>query len=207
MSAIPFLLASILASPLSPEEYARRRERVMYASDHLDRAMAAGELVRMDVGCEVSHYEGDVGRTVPVSGTFDPGQRETWNLLIRAYRAGLAAMRAGVTLPEVMGAARSEVERAAGSLATDTARRAAAILREAPLRETWHIHGVGLDGGETGTDVLDAGSVIAFEPMFAIDADAYYLEDMILVTESGHEVLTKGLPYTAEEIEARMAGR
>ena len=46
---------------------------------------------------------------------------------------------------------------------------------------------------------------IAFEPMFSAGADAFYLEDMILVTESGHEVLSAGLPYAAEEIEAVMA--
>jgi len=40
-----------------------------------------------------------------------------------------------------------------------------------------------------------------------VDKDAYYLEDMILITETGHEVLSKGLPYTAEEIEAFMSGR
>lgn len=49
------------------------------------------------------------------------------------------------------------------------------------------------------------GSVIAFEPMFSVGEDAYYLEDMILVTENGHEILTKALPYTAEEIEMEMA--
>jgi Xaa-Pro aminopeptidase len=189
-----------------PNAHVGELVKSMYAHDHLDRAMAAGELVRMDVGCELGHYEGDVGRTVPVSGTFTAEQRETWNLLIRAYRAGLSAMRAGVTLPTVMEAARDEVARAESSLASDYARRAAAFLREAPLRETWHIHGVGLDGGETGADVLESGSVVAFEPMFAVDADAYYLEDMILVTESGHEVLTKGLPYTADEVEAVLAG-
>ena len=67
------------------------------------------------------------------------------------------------------------------------------------------IHGVGIDSGETPLDVLQAGSVIAFEPMFSADADAFSLEDLILVTESGHEVLSAGLPYAAEEIEAVMA--
>ncbi|MGH9389740.1 MAG: hypothetical protein ACRD1Z_09005, partial [Vicinamibacteria bacterium] len=50
------------------------------------------------------------------------------------------------------------------------------------------------------------GSVVAFEPMFSVDEDAYYMEDMILVTETGHEILTKGLPETAAEIEAVMGG-
>jgi Xaa-Pro aminopeptidase len=171
---------------------------------HLDREMKDGELVRMDVGCALGHYEGDVGRTVPVSGKFNADQRETLDLLVRAYRAGLGAMKGGVPLEAVMERARSEVERARESLATGYARRAAAHLIAAPIRATWHIHGVGLDGGETGTDTLEAGSVIAFEPMFSVDDDAYYMEDMILVTASGHEVLTSGLPYTAAEIEAAM---
>ena len=183
--------------------------RSFFDYEHLNRDMKTGELVRMDVGCALSHYEGDVGRTVPVSGKFNADQRETLDLLVRAYRAGLGAMKGGVTLETVMERARSEVEPAQGTLVTEYARRAAARLIRAPLRETWHIHGVGLDGGETGTDTLEVGSVIAFEPMFSVDEDAYYMEDMILVTETGHEVLTRGLPYTAAEIEAamRQAGR
>ncbi len=166
--------------------------------------MKAGELVRMDVGCALGHYEGDVGRTVPVSGKFNANQRETLDLLVRAYRAGLSAMKAGVPLETVMERSRSEVESARGTLVSEYARRAAEHLVAAPLRAAWHIHGVGLDGGETGTDTLEAGSVVAFEPMFSVDEDAYYMEDMILVTASGHEVLTSGLPYTAAEIESVM---
>ncbi|MGH9389963.1 MAG: M24 family metallopeptidase, partial [Vicinamibacteria bacterium] len=178
--------------------------RSFFDYEHLNREMKNGELVRMDVGCALRHYEGDVGRTVPVSGRFNADQRETLDLLVRAYRAGLGAMKGGVTLETVMERSRSEVERAQGTLVTEYARRAAARLIAAPLRETWHIHGVGLDGGETGTDTLDVGSVVAFEPMFSVDEEAYYMEDMILVTETGHEVLTKGLPGTAAEIEAVM---
>jgi Xaa-Pro aminopeptidase len=178
--------------------------RSFFDYEHLNRGMKVGELVRVDVGCALGHYEGDVGRTVPVSGKFTAGQREALELLARAYRAGLAAMEGGVSLDAVRSRARAEVESAQATLATDYARRAAAHLLQAPLRETWHIHGVGLDGGETGTDTLEAGAVVAFEPMFAIDEDAYYMEDMILVTASGHEVLTSGLPYTADEIESSM---
>ncbi|HEY7697894.1 MAG TPA: M24 family metallopeptidase, partial [Vicinamibacteria bacterium] len=181
--------------------------RSFFDYEHLNREMKAGELVRMDVGCALGHYEGDVGRTVPASGKFNPDQRETLDLLVRAYRAGLDAMKAGPTLESVMTRARSEVEQAQPTLRTDYARRAAAKVIQAPLPATWHIHGVGLDGGETGTETLEAGSVVAFEPMFAVDEDAYYMEDMILVTGTGHEILTKGLPYTAAEIEAVMIQR
>jgi len=40
-----------------------------------------------------------------------------------------------------------------------------------------------------------------------VGPDAFYLEDMILVTETGHRILSSGLPYTADEIERRMSGR
>ena len=54
-----------------------------------NRQMQPGELVRVDVGCQLDHYMGDVGRTAPVSGRFSDGQREAWDLFIAGYRAGL----------------------------------------------------------------------------------------------------------------------
>src|SRR5262249_56180218 len=77
--------------------------------DHLDRQMRAGEVVRVDVGCQVDHYMGDVGRTAPVSGTFTDGQREAWDLFIAGYRAGLTKIRAGAAAKSVCAAARAEV--------------------------------------------------------------------------------------------------
>ena len=86
----------------------------------------------MDTGCELEHYEGDVGRTVPVSKTFNENQRETWNMLIRAYKVGLSSMKAGASLPAVMEEARKEIENLKGSLETDYARQAAASILAAP---------------------------------------------------------------------------
>ena len=43
--------------------------------------------------------------------------------------------------------------------------------------------------------------VVAFEPMLAVEGQGFYLEDMILVTTTGYEILTPGLPYTAMEVE------
>ncbi len=126
--------------------------RSFFDYEHLDRAMKEGELVRMDVGCALGHYEGDVGRTVPVSGKFNADQRETLDLLVRAYRAGLSAMKAGVPLETVMERSAPKSSVRAETLVSEYARRAAEHLVAAPLRAAWHIHGVGLDGGETGTD-------------------------------------------------------
>jgi hypothetical protein len=71
----------------------------------------------------------------------------------------------------------------------------------------WSLHSVGVESGETALPTLVNGSVIAFEPIFSVGADAYYLEDMIHITSTGAEILSVGLPYTAAEIEAAMRSR
>ena len=84
--------------------------------------------------------------------------------------------------------------------------RAAAAAILGAGEGTWHIHGVGIDSGEDIPETLRAGMVVAYEPGFSIGPDAYYLEDMVLVTDNGHRVLSTGLPYTAGEIERLMRG-
>jgi Xaa-Pro aminopeptidase len=53
-------------------------------------------------------------------------------------------------------------------------------------------------------DTLRAGQVVAFEPILTVGGVGLYLEDMLLVTPAGAEVLTPGLPYSATEIERVM---
>ena len=177
------------------------------AYNHVDREMRAGEVVRVDVGCQVDHYMGDVGRTAPVSGVFTNGQREAWDLFIAGYRAGLTTIRDGVSARTVYDAALAEVRRLAPSLQTAEGRHAAETLLGPKGTEPWELHGVGLDDAEGLPDVLRAGMVVAYELMFTADGDGFYLEDMIAVSSDGYELLTPGLPYTAREIEAAMAGR
>lgn len=193
-----------MSGPNGAEE---RLVRSFYDYEHLNRTMEDGDLVRMDVGCAGGHYGGDVGRTIPASGTFDRDQREVWDLLIAGYQAGLDAMRAGVTRAQVQAAATARINELLGDLSTAGGREAGMFLLSPNGRRIWHIHGVGVESGEEALDPLEAGSVLAFEPGLQIGTHAYYLEDMILVTATGHEVLSAGLPYTAREIEAAMAGR
>jgi len=168
---------------------------------HLNRVMKAGEVARVDVGCDMDHYKGDVGRTAPVSGRFDAGQRETWELLVAAYRAGLAVFRDGVTRDAVFAACLAEVRRRQPSLSTPLGKKAAEVLLSKDGLQWWEIHGVGLDSAEGMPEVLRAGMTVDFEPIFSVEEQGFYLEDMILVTPTGYEILTPGLPYSAEEIE------
>ncbi len=173
--------------------------RAFYSYEHLDRTLLAGELVRVDIGCRGHGYGADVGRTIPVDGEFSAPQAETWELLTSAYLAGLEAMRADTTVSAVRAASRARVRELTPALRTDTARRAAELLDS---DSAWHLHGVGIESGEEALPILRAGTVLAYEPMVTVGADAFYLEDMILVTETGHEVLSAGLPYSANKIGA-----
>jgi Xaa-Pro aminopeptidase len=49
--------------------------------------------------------------------------------------------------------------------------------------------------------------VVAYELMFMAGGDAFYLEDMVAVTRDGYELLTPGLPYTADDVEMTMSKR
>jgi len=170
----------------------------------LDRPMRTGELVRVDIGCASEHYEGDVGRTAPVSGRFDDGQREAWDLFIDAYRAGLAAVRPGVTSKQIFAIWQDVFRKRQTRLRQPFAQRTAAAALSAAAEEFWQIHGVGLEAAEALVTTLQAGQVVAFEPILTVDEIGLYLEDMVLVTATGSEVLTKDLPYTAAEIEIAM---
>jgi Xaa-Pro aminopeptidase len=55
-----------------------------FDSTNLDRVMKAGDIVRVDLGCDSGMYKGDLGRTVPVTGHFDAGQKEALDLLTGA---------------------------------------------------------------------------------------------------------------------------
>jgi len=172
--------------------------RSFYDYEHLNRTFRSGELVRVDIGCMSGGYGGDVGRTIPVSGRFTPAQGRIWDLLVTGYQAGVAAMQPGVSLDDVAAASRSAiVARRGQSPDLDEA-----IDRlTAPDGVIWHIHGVGIESGETPGDLLVEGAVLAFEPMISVGQHAYYLEDMWLITASGAVNLTPGLPTTREEIE------
>jgi Xaa-Pro aminopeptidase len=177
------------------------------AYDHVDRQMKAGEVVRVDVGCQVDHYMGDVGRTAPVSGTFTAGQREAWDLFIDGYRAGLAKLRDGARARDIYDEALAAIRSRRSSLATAQGRHAADMLLGPHGTEAWELHGVGLDDAEGLPEVLRTGMVVAYELMFTVDGDGFYLEDMIAIRPDAHEILTRGLPYTSGEIESAMRTR
>jgi Xaa-Pro aminopeptidase len=168
---------------------------------NLDRTLRAGEVVRLDVGCDAAMYKGDFGRTIPVSGRFDAGQRETLDLLNGAYLAGIAAMRPGATARAVFQATAAYVADHRDSLETPLAREAAASALAHP---GWALHGLGLDMAEGVPETFAPGNVLCYEPLFVGGGQAFFVEDTWVITAAGHELLNPPLPYTPADIERAM---
>lgn len=173
--------------------------------DHLDVNMRAGDLVRLDVGCEWDHYIGDLGRTVPVSGHYTDDQRETWTIFVAAYRAAAASLRAGVTVDQVFEAWQKELLSHRGSTKSPLAKHAIEAWSDRKNVPFWQVHLTNLDAGYP-PGPLQADTTINLEPIASVDGQGFFLEDMYLITNTGAELLTPGVPYSADQIEAAMRG-
>ena len=171
--------------------------------DHLNSVLRAGDLVRLDVGCEWDHYQGDLGRTIPVSGHFDTDQRELWTIFVAAYQSGAKTLRAGVTADQVFDAWQKELVSHRASAKGSLARHAIESWSNRTQVPFWQIHTSNLDTGSPNGP-LRAGTTINFEPIASIDGQGFFLEDMYLITATGADLLTPGVPYSAEAIETAM---
>lgn len=171
--------------------------------DHLNRAMLSGELVRLDVGCEWDHYQGDLGRTVPVSGHYDDAQRETWKIFVAAYQAGAKMLRAGVTVDQVFEAWQKELVSHRASAKSAMAQHAIDSWSDRKNVPFWQVHTTNMVAAFPSVPLRD-GITINFEPIASVDGQGFFLEDMYRITKDGAELLTPGVPYSAEEIEATM---
>jgi Xaa-Pro aminopeptidase len=165
----------------------------------LDRTMAKGELARVNLGAEYDMYKGDYGRTFPVSATYTAGQRETLALFSNAYLAGLAAFRPGAAPADVVTASITYVKGHAGVLQTDLGRAAAEVMVRPG---TWSMYGHGIDMVEDVPKVFAAGNVICWAPEFSVQGQGFYVEDIVLVTAGGHELISPPLPYAPEALES-----
>ena len=164
--------------------------------DRRNRTMRDGELVIFDVGCELDHYASDMGRTFPVSGTFTDEQRELLLWVTRVADSIIAAVRPGVTFRQL----------------TDVAmRQIPADQRQYMQTGLYFGHHLGLSSGDPSISdaPLAPGMIFTVEPWYYNhDKDvAVFMEDEVLVTEDGAEVLTTLLPRTPEDLERLVMGR
>jgi Xaa-Pro aminopeptidase len=190
-----------------------------------DRVFSEGELLLIDAGCEYDYYASDVTRTFPVSGKFSPEQRAIYEIVLRAQRASIDAVKPGVTLEEVHQVAVRSISEGLvdiGLLEGDLD-----SLIEEKKYEPFYMHRtshwLGMDVHDVGHYYiagahrpLEPDLVLTVEPGIYIAADAADLderwrgigvriEDDVLVTEAGSDVLTDGIPKAIDEVEAACA--
>jgi Xaa-Pro aminopeptidase len=159
-----------------------------------------GDVVVMDVGSQYNGYAADITRTIPVSGKFTREQKEIYNLVLDVQKAVIEMIAPGITV-------------------SDLDRKAAQLITQAGYK-SYIQHGVSHQLGLSVHDVsvgdtLAEGMVITVEPGIYIPVEdtklpaAYHgfgirIEDDVLVTKTGHEVLSKEIPKEAAEIEKLM---
>jgi Xaa-Pro aminopeptidase len=168
---------------------------VQHYSDN-SRRIEAGDLVLMDFGGNLDHMAMDITRTWPASGTFTPEQRQVYERVLAVEKACIEAYRPGAT-------------------ADDVRKHVAEVMKQTGLEQGAELrggfgHGVGL-----ATHDVPLGTVLREGMVFAIEPALYFpdknigirIEDTVLITKDGCEVLTRDVPKEIDEIEALLGRR
>lgn len=165
-----------------------------------DRQMRDGEIVYMDYGADYDYYTSDITRTWPVSGRFSAEQERMYRCILEARDAIVAAMRPGATV--------ADLKNAAGAVY-----KKHGFEREFLATNRYVGHHVGISvhdvNPSTPNRPFEPGVVFNVEPLLEQrDKQVHFrLEDTVLVTATGAENLTAGVPASVEEIYALIRQR
>jgi len=180
------------------------------------------ELLLIDAGVELGYYASDVTRTVPVNGRFSPLQRKVYEIVLAAEKAAIAQIRPGVSVFAPHETAVRILTRGLVALEVLSGDLEQLIADEAYKPYYMHQtgHWLGLDVHDAG-DYLLEGEPRLLEPgmITTVEPGLYFgmlqpdvpeelkgigirIEDDVLITEEGHEVLTGGIPKEVSELEA-----
>src|SRR5258707_1596960 len=173
--------------------------------DKLSRKIENGDIVVLDVGAQFSGYSSDITRTLPANGKFTARQREIYEIVLGAQDAALGELKPGMDFC-------SKGDKSVHKIAYNYINSHGKDLHGKSLGP-YFIHGL---GHHIGLDVHDAGDhcvpfqtgmVITIEPGIYIPEEnlGVRIEDDVLITESGHKLLSERLPRDAGEIEKIMA--
>jgi Xaa-Pro aminopeptidase len=188
-----------------------------------DRVMRAGDLLLIDAGAEVGGSTADITRTFPVSGTFTPAQAAVYRVVLRAQLAGIRACCAGARWDAAHRACLRSLTKGLIELGVLRGRWQVQLKREKwkPFYMHGTSHWLGRDVHDVGAylgkgdrpERLPVGAVLTVEPGLyfgardrrvpkALRGIGIRIEDDVLITAKGPQVLTANAPKTIAEIEA-----
>lgn len=195
-AAVEVLLSNGCRGPAYPPIIGSGPNTCIMHYEKNNRRMESGELVLMDFGGDLNYLTMDITRTWPVSGRFTEEQKKIYRVVLEVQKACIEAFRPGVTGRDVQEyVARKMKEKGIDFLG----------LRGG----LGHLVGLSVHDVQSGELVLREGMVMAIEPAL------YYpekklgirIEDTVLITREGCEVLTSAVPKEIEEIEALLSRR
>ena len=190
-----------------------------------DARLKAGDLLLIDAGCELDGYASDITRTFPVNGKFSAVQRDVYQMVLAAQAAAIATVRAGTPWNVPHDAAVRVL--AQGLVDFGLCHGSVDKVIESEDYKRFYMHRTGHwlgldvhDAGEYRRDgqwrELKPGMVLTAEPGCYIRSGdgvperfaniGIRIEDDVLVTAAGNEVLTQAAPKTVAEIETLMRG-
>jgi Xaa-Pro aminopeptidase len=194
-------------------------------------AIADGDLVLVDAGCEYDHYTADITRTWPANGTFTKPQRDVYELVLATQKSAVDLVKPGATLDEIHDHCVRTLTQGMIDLGLLSGSLDERIEDKTYRRFYMHgtSHWLGLDVHDVGAYTRDGkarplqpGMVITVEPglyiaplgghldeleiPMALRGIGVRIEDDVLVTEAGHEVLTAGCPKEVSAIETACRG-
>ena len=168
--------------------------------------MKDGDLILFDLGAQHNYYNGDISRTFPVNGKFTDRQKEVYEAVLRVNEAVISEIKPGVKF--------LELNKKATDMIAEECIKLGLIKEKSEVRKYyWHSigHSLGLDTHDITTPSRDItfeeGMVWTVEPgiYIAEEGIGIRIEDDIVVTKDGVDVLTKNMIKSVEEIESYMA--
>jgi Xaa-Pro aminopeptidase len=210
------------AGPAYPSIVAGGANAVVLHYTENAAALGADDLLLIDAGSERAGYCADITRTFPVGKRFAPAHRDLYDAVLAAQLAAIAAVKPGATLDDVHAVALRVLVEALTHLGLLSGSVDEIIEKDGYTRLYMHrtSHWLGRDVHDVGrykiADAprpLEPGMVFTIEPGCYVPADGdefpapfrgtgIRIEDDVLVTETGCEILSREAPKLAPEIEA-----
>lgn len=165
-----------------------------------------GDLILFDLGAQVNYYNGDISRTFPANGKFTKRQKEVYEEVLKVNEEIINSIRPGIGF--------FELNDKANNLLAEACVRLGLIEDKKDYRKYYFHsigHSLGLDTHDVGKRniILEEGMVYTVEPGLYIEEEGIgiRIEDDVLVTKGGCEVLTKDCIKSVEDIENFMSNR